>query len=186
VLLIACANVANLLLARTLQRKNDLAIRLALGASRRRVTQQLLGESVMLSLAGGVLGIAFAVGSIDFLAKLVSQTLPHAQNIRVNLVLMAFTLAVALLTGVLAGLAPIWQSFQTDVISGLKETGRATTSGVERQRVRGALVITEIALSFVLLIGAGLMLRTFAALAAVDLGFRPDHVLTMKISLPNK
>lgn len=186
VLLIACANVANLLLTRALQRKNDLAIRLALGASRRRVTQQLLGESVILSLSGGALGIAFAVASIDFLAKLVSQTLPHAQNIRVNVPVMAFTLAVAVLTGVLAGLAPVWQSFKTDVISGLKESSRGTTGGVERQRVRGALVIAEIALSFVLLIGAGLMVKTFASLASVDLGFRPEHVLTMKISMPNE
>jgi putative ABC transport system permease protein len=185
VLLIACANVANLLLARALQRKKDLAIRIALGASRGRVIRQMLGESVILALAGGALGIGFAVWSVDFLTRLVQETLPHARFIRINTPVLAFTFAAALLTGVLAGLAPMWQSFKTDLTSALKDTGRATTGGVERQRMRGALVAAEIALSFVLLIGAGLMVRTFVRLADVDLGFHPGHLLTMKISLPN-
>jgi putative ABC transport system permease protein len=186
VLLIACANVANLLLARALQRKKDLAIRVALGASRRRVVRQLLGESVVLALAGGALGIVFAAWSVDFLAKLVGETLPRARFIHINVPVLAFTFTTALLTGLLVGLAPIWQSFKTDLTAALKDAGRATTGGLERQRVRGAFVIAEIALSFVLLIGAGLMLRTFVGLAAVDLGFHPDHILTLKISLPNE
>jgi len=186
VLSIACANVANLLLARALQRKKDLAIRVALGASRSRVIRQMLGESVILSLAGGALGILFAVWSVDFLTRLVAETLPHARFIRINMPVLAFTLAAALLTGLLAGLAPIWQSFKTDLTTALKDTGRAATGGIERQRMRGALVVAEIALSFVLLIGAGLMVRTFVGLAAVNLGLHPDHLLTMKISLPNE
>ena len=186
VLLIACANVANLLLARALQRKKDLAIRIALGASRGRIIRQMLGESVILALAGGALGIGFAVWSVDFLTRLVQETLPHARFIRINLAVLAFTCAAALLTGVLAGLAPMWQSFKTDLTSALKDTGRATTSGVERQRMRGALVVAEISLSFVLLIGAGLMVRTFVRLAAVDLGFQTGHLLTLKISLPDE
>jgi len=185
VLLIACANVANLLLARALQRKKDLAIRIALGASRGRVIRQMLGESVILALAGGALGIGFAVWSVDILTRLVQETLPHARFIRINMPVLAFTFAAALLTGVLAGLAPMWQSFKTNLTSALKDTGRATTGGVERQRMRGALVAAEIALSFVLLIGAGLMLRTFVRLADVNLGFHPGHLLTLKISLPN-
>ncbi len=185
VLLIACANVANLLLARALQRRKDLAIRVALGASRRRVIGQMLGESVILALAGGGLGIGFAVWSVDLLTRLVQQTLPHARFIRINIEVLAFTFAAALLTGLLAGLAPIWQSFKIDLTAALKDTGRGTTSGLERQRMRGALVAAEISLSFVLLIGAGLMVRTFVRLAAVDLGFHADHLLTMKISVPN-
>jgi putative ABC transport system permease protein len=126
------------------------------------------------------------VWSTGFLTKLVSQTLPHAQNIKVNIAVMAFTLGTALLTGILSGLAPILQSFKSDVNLALKETGRSATGGVERHRVRSALVVAEIALSFVLLIAAGLMVKTFAGLAAVDLGFRPGQVLSMKISLPVK
>jgi putative ABC transport system permease protein len=137
-------------------------------------------------LAGGALGIVFAVWSVDFLTRLVGETLPRARFIHINVPVLAFTFAAALLTGLLAGLAPIWQSFKTDLTAALKDTGRATTGGLERQRVRGALVIAEIALSFVLLIGAGLMLRTFVGLAAVDLGFHPDHILTLKISLTNE
>jgi len=141
---------------------------------------------VILALAGGALGIGFAVWSVDFLTRLVQETLPHARFIRINLAVLAFTCAAALLTGVLAGLAPMWQSFKTDLTSALKDTGRATTSGVERQRMRGALVVAEISLSFVLLIGAGLMVRTFVRLAAVDLGFQTGHLLTLKISLPDE
>lgn len=185
VLLIACANVANLLLARALQRKKDLAIRLALGASRGRIVRQFLSESLILAIAGGALGIAFASWSVDFVARLVADTLPHARFIRINLPVLGFTFGAALLTGILAGLAPVWHSFKADVAGGLKETGRSTTGGLERQRMRSALVVCEIALSFVLLIGAGLMVRTFLRLADVDLGIHPDHVLTMKVSLPD-
>jgi putative ABC transport system permease protein len=185
VLLIACANVANLLLARGLRRKKDVAIRLALGATRARIARQLLMESVALAIAGGALGTILALWSIDFLVKLVAQVLPHAANIHVDFTVLAFTLAVALLTGIISGLAPSWQSSKADLNSALKETARSSTGGRERHRTRSALVICEIALSFVLLIGAGLMVRTFATLAAVDLGFKTDHVLTMEISLPN-
>ncbi len=185
VLLIACANVANLLLARGLRRKKDVAIRLALGASRARIARQLLMESIALSITGGALGTLLALWSIDFLVKLVAQALPHAANIHVDLPVLVFTLAVALVTGIISGLAPSWQSSKADLNSALKETGRASTGGRERHRTRGALVICEIALSFVLLIGAGLMIRTLAQLAAFDLGFKTDHVLTMEISLPN-
>src|SRR5208283_5966245 len=115
---------------RALQRKKDLAIRVALGASRRRVIGQLLGEGVILSLAGGALGIGFAVWSVDFLTRLVEAALPHARFISINMPVLAFTFAAALLTGLLASLAPIWQSFKTDLTSALKDTGRSTTGGL--------------------------------------------------------
>jgi putative ABC transport system permease protein len=181
VLLIASANVANLLLGRAVQRKKDWAIRLALGASRGRIVRQLLAESVILALAGGALGIVLAVWSIGSVVALVRETLPRASFIEVNWAVLAFTLAASLLTGILVALLPGWQSSKAGLNIALKDAGRAA----QRHRSRNALVICEVAISFVLLIGAGLMVRTFIRLAGVDLGFKPDHVLTMHVGTSN-
>ncbi len=184
VLLIACANVANLLLARALQRKKDIALRVALGASRGRVVRQMLVESLILSMAGGACGVLFADWGTSGLVKLVHNALPYAENVHVNLPVLVFTLAVALVTGFLAGVLPSLQATRIDLNSALKESTRSATGGVDRRRTRGILVVAEIALSFVLLASAVLMVRTFSHLMGVNLGIQPDHTITMRLSLP--
>jgi putative ABC transport system permease protein len=184
VLLIACANVANLLLARAAARHREMAIRGALGASRSRVVRLLLTESVLLAIAGGALGLILAIWSLDLLVSLKPANLPRLAEIGVNRTVFLFTAAVSLLTGVLFGLAPAWQVSKSDLNEGLKESGRGGSDAPRRHRMRALLVISEVALSLVLLIGAGLMMRSFARLLAVDPGFKPDHVLTAFVSLP--
>src|SRR6476469_658943 len=183
VLLIACANVANLLLARAAARHREMAIRGALGASRSRVVRLLLTESVLLAIVGGALGLVLAIWSLDLLVSLKPANLPRLAEINVNRTAFLFTAAVSILTGVLFGLVPAWQVSKTDLNEGLKESGRGSDAP-RRQRMRSLLVISEVALSLVLLVGAGLMIRSFARLLAVDPGFKPDHVLTAFISLP--
>jgi putative ABC transport system permease protein len=184
VLLIACANVANLLLARATARSREMAIRGALGASRSRVVRLLLTESVLLAIVGGALGLLLAIWSLDLLVSLKPANLPRLAEINVNRTVFLFTAAVSVLTGVLFGLAPAWHVSKTDLNEGLKESGRGGSHAPRRQRMRALLVISEVALSLVLLIGAGLMIRSFSRLLAVDPGFKTDHVLTAFVSLP--
>jgi len=184
VLLIACANVANLLLARAAARHREMAIRGALGASRSRVVRLLLTESVLLAIVGAAVGLLLAIWSLDLLVSLKPANLPRLSEIGVNRTVFLFTLGISLLTGVLFGVAPAIQASKTDLNEGLKESGRGGTDSPRRNRLRSLLVISEVALSLVLLIGAGLMIRSFARLLAVDPGFKPDHVLTAFVSLP--
>ncbi len=185
VLLIACANVTNLLLARSTARQKEIAIRTALGAGRRRMVQQLLTESVLLALIGGVAGLLIAVWGIDLLTKLTPANLSRMGEVRIDGRVLGFTFVVSLLTGVVFGLAPALQASQVNPNETLKE-GRRSGAGAsgKRQRLRSALIVAEVALALVLLIGAGLMIKSFGRLLSVDPGFDANNVLTMRVPLP--
>ena len=185
VLLIACANVANLLLARAAARQREMAIRGALGASRSRVVRLLLTESVLLGIVGGAIGLLLAIWSLDLLVSLKPANLPRLAEIGVNRTVFLFTFAVSVVTGLLFGLAPALQASKSDLNEGLKESSRGGTDSPRRHRLRALLVVSEVALSLVLLVGAGLMIRSFSRLLAVDPGFKADHVLTAFVSLPD-
>ncbi|HJQ33855.1 MAG TPA: ABC transporter permease [Pyrinomonadaceae bacterium] len=182
VLLIACANIANLLLARAASRGREIAIRTALGASRLRVMRQLLTESVLLALVGGGVGLLLALWSVDILRGMASGNLPATAVISLDANVLLFTLGVSLLTGLVFGLAPALQASRTDLNTSLKEGGRSQTGGAARQRVRSALVVAEVALSMLLLVGAGLLLKSFINLREAPLGFEPRGLLTMQVS----
>lgn len=186
VLLIACVNVANLMLARAAARRREMAVRSVLGAGRLRLIRQLLTESALLALLGGALGWLVAYWGVDALLALSPDKLPRLQAVHMDGRVLGFTLVVALLTAVLFGLAPAVETLKTNPNESLKEGERGTTSGSARARLRSVLVTAEVALALVLLIGAGLLLRSFVALQHVEPGFRPDHVLTMAIDLPDK
>jgi predicted permease len=182
VLLIACANVANLLLARAAAREKEMAIRTALGAGRWRVVRQLLTESVMLASAGGVLGLLIAIWSLDGLRWLNPGNIPRLQNIGIDGRVLAFTFVVVMLTGILFGLAPALRSSQVNLSETLKEGGRSLV-GSGNHRLRNLLVIAEMALSLILLIGAGLLLRSFMHVQQVEPGFAAQNVLSLRLSV---
>jgi putative ABC transport system permease protein len=184
-LLIACANVANLLLARATARQREIAIRSALGASRKRIVVQLLTENVVLSLVGGIVGLLFAYWGLSALLALAPANIPRLHTVSIDQTVLLFALAVSLGTGLLFGLAPALTVSQTQLNDSLKEGGRSGAEGGAARRLRGGLAVTEIALSFVLLAGAGLLIRSFFQLQNVDPGFNAEQTLTVKLALPS-
>jgi putative ABC transport system permease protein len=183
VLLIACANVANLLLARAASRSREVAVRAALGAGRWRIVRQLLTESLLLALVGGAAGLLLAVWFKDVLVAFSPGDIPRLDEIRLDWRVLGFTLGATLLTTLLTGLAPALQSSRPHLASALKEGGQKGATG-QGSRVRGALVVAEVALALMLVAGAGLMIRSFLALQKVDPGFDPEHILTLRVALP--
>ena len=183
VLLIACANVANLLLVRATRRQKETAIRTALGASRSRLARQFLIESVLLSITGAITGLAFAPLASRILVLLTPPDAPHVEGVAINTLVMMFTASLALSTGVVFGLAPALSSARVNVDESLKGTTRASSGGTKDRRLRDLLIIIEFGLSLALLAGAGLMVKALTHLRAVDLGFNPDQLLTLKIPL---
>jgi putative ABC transport system permease protein len=183
VLLIACANVANLLLARAAVRQKEIALRLALGASRSRLMRQFLTESVLLAVFGAGLGLLLALGGIRILKTFIPATISQVQTINIDARVLIFTALVAILTGIGFGLAPALQASHLNLNDTLKEGGRDAGGGRKGNRLRDLLVIGEVAVSFVLLIGAGLLINSFFHLRNLEPGFRADHLLTMKVDL---
>jgi predicted permease len=184
-LLVACANLANLLLARAASREKEVAIRGALGAGRHRIVRQLLTESLVLSLAGGGLGLLLAVWSVRALRSVVPDMFPMLQHMSVDLPVLGFTLGLSILTGLLFGLVPAWKSSHHDINATLKETAGRSESAGGSQRIRGVLLAAEVALAVLLSVSAGLLLRSFGRVAGVNPGVRVAHVLTMTLSLPD-
>lgn len=186
VLFIACANLAGLLLVRGLRRRRETSVRLALGASGATIVRQNLTESLLLSVAGGLFGLALASVVLRIGLSFLPETLPRIGSISIDWKVAVFALLLAILTGLFCGLAPALAAARTGVNEALKEGGRTGTGGAGNARLRSALVIAELAVALVLLSGAGLLLRSFEKLQQVDLGFRTDHVLTASYSLPRQ
>src|SRR5437762_10372838 len=183
VLLIACANIANLLLARASSRQKEMAIRSAMGAGRWRIARQLLTESVLLALIGGTLGLLIARWGIQFILYISPNAIPRSREISLDWKVLTFTLTLAFLTGILFGLVPALQGGAVDVHETLKETGRGVSG---RHWLRSSLVIVEVATTMVLLIGAGLMIRSFYRLQNVNPGFSYEHLTSFSVTLPQK
>ena len=184
VLLIACANVANLLLARAAVRQKEIAVRVALGARRGRLIRQFLTESVLLSTLGGLVGLAIAYGGLVLLKAFIPENISQAREISMDFRLLGFTFLVSVATGLIFGLAPAIQAARFNQVDTLKEGGRDAATGGSGKRLRSVLVTAEVAISLVLLIGAGLLINSFLRLRNVDPGFRAENLLTMKIVLP--
>ncbi len=184
VFLIACANVANLLLARASARTKEIAIRLALGASRGRLLRQLLVESLLLSVLGAAGGLLLGLWGVDLMLAAIPVELPFWLKFDFNPTVFAFVLALAFLASLLCGFVPAWQASRPEVVGEIKDGGRTAGGGARRHRVRHALVVTEVALALVLLVGAGLMLRSFLALNRVAPGFDPRGVVTFRVGFP--
>ena len=184
VLLIACANVANLLLARAAVRQKEIAVRIALGARRQRLIRQFLTESVLLATIGGVVGLMIAYGGLMVLRAFIPENIAQTGQISIDLKVLGFTFVVAMITGLIFGLAPAIQAARFNQTETLKEGGRDSATGSSGKRIRGLLVMAEVAVSLVLLIGAGLLINSFLRLRSVDPGFRADNLLTMKVVLP--
>ncbi len=186
-LLIACANVSNLLLSRAAGRQREMAVRAALGGSRWRLVRQLLTESVLLAMSGGVLGTALAYGALRVILTLVPpNTIPDESEVAVNVPVLLFALAVSGATSVIFGLAPALHTCTRDLINPLRSSGRSVTGGTAQALLRKSLVVGAVALSIMLMVGASLMIRTVLAVGRVGLGFQPDRVLTLRVPLPER
>ena len=186
VLLIACANLAGMLLVRTIRRRHEIAMRLALGARASVLLRQAILESLVLSITGGLLGLALAAIALRVGVSWLPETLPRINEIGLDWQVVGFAIILSVFTGVICGLAPALSALRTSVNEALKEGGRTGTAGGGHARLRSALVVGEIAIALALLVASGLLLRSFEKMRAVDLGFRPDHVLAASYSLPQK
>ena len=183
VLLIACGNIANLLLARVREREREMAMRSALGAGRARIVRQLLAESAVLGVAGGAAGCALAFLAVPAVLRLIGDSIPRAADAGVNLPVLLFALTISLLAALLVGLLPAWTATRLDPIATLKEGGRAQVSG--HDRLRSAVIVGQVALGVLLTSGAGLLLSSYARMAGADEGFNPDHLLTFNFETPD-
>jgi putative ABC transport system permease protein len=185
ILLIACANVANLFLVRAEGREREVAVRTAMGADRGSIAWQFLSESVVLGLLGGIAGLALAYGGLGVLLGMAPDTLPRLESIRLDPVVLAFTLVISVLAGMLFGLFPVFRYGRSSMVSALKDGGRGNSSSRSRLRARNVLVVSQMALALVLLVGSGLMVRTAQALRDVNPGFtQPDELLTLRLTIP--
>jgi putative ABC transport system permease protein len=184
VLLIACGNAANLFLARATVRQREMAMRVALGASRGRVLRQMLTESLLLSLGAGVLGLLLTFGAIRTLVRLCPSDVPRLQETSIDMPVLGFTMVVSVLTGLLFGMMPAWRAADVSMGETLKEGAVRTSTGRRWRRLHSGLVVSQVGLSVILLIGATLLIRSLIALTSIDLGFQPDHVLAVHIVLP--
>ncbi|HSE96791.1 MAG TPA: ABC transporter permease, partial [Blastocatellia bacterium] len=185
VLLIACSNVANLFLVRAAQRSREIAIRVALGARRGRLIRQLLTETTLVALASGALGVLIAIWTVDLLAKILPLRLPSFADISIDPKVLAFTLVVSVLTGLIMGLAPAMHYSRPDLNASLKEGARGAGHTPRSRRVRSLLVVSQVALALVLMIGAGLMIKSFQQMQSADLGFDPEGLVTIRFDVPN-
>jgi putative ABC transport system permease protein len=185
IVFIVSLNIANLLLARASARQQEMAVRLALGAGRGRLIRQMLTESMLLSLIGGAVGVATAVGTLDFILRFVPSNIPRLNEVRIDWVVLAFALLMSILTGLLFGLAPALQSAKAALSSAIREGGRGSGYSTKTGRLRDVLIVSELAFAVILMVGAGLLLRTLRDLLQENPGFNPTQVVTANIQLPN-